>query len=68
MRVIEKDTDRWAEVHIGVQGIDGAREEYGEEFDEDGALACYVPVEVGQKVSVTARFGGTVRSTSPYTA
>ncbi|KAF2105260.1 hypothetical protein BDV96DRAFT_655798 [Lophiotrema nucula] len=62
MKVVEKDTDRKAEVHLWAQGDDKALDEYGEDFDEDGALVCYVPVEIGQRIRVTGRYLGTTQT------
>jgi hypothetical protein len=44
MKVIEKGTDRRAEVHNYVEGTVAALAEYGEYIDpRDKAICCYVP-------------------------
>jgi hypothetical protein len=61
MKVIEKATDRRAEVHVYVEGKVGALGEYGEYIDAtDKAVCCYVPVEEGHKVRICGKFNGTV--------
>jgi hypothetical protein len=61
MKVAEKASDRWAEVHILVEGKVNALEEFGQYIDKDKAICCYVPVEQGQKVKISGRLTGTVR-------
>jgi hypothetical protein len=62
MKVMEKATDRRAEVHIYVDGEVDARREYGEYIDaKDKAICCYVPVEEGHQIKVGGKFSGTVR-------
>lgn len=61
MKVIEKGTDRRAEVHLHAQGVIDPLDEYGEYVDPvDNAICCFVPVEEGQKIRVDGRFNGTV--------
>jgi hypothetical protein len=61
MKVIEKGTDRKAEVHFYVRGRVPPVDEYGEYVDPvDNAICCFVPVEEGQKIGVNGKFGGTV--------
>jgi hypothetical protein len=61
MRVIEKGTDRHAEVHVCVQERVEALAEYGQYIDaRDKAICCYVPVDEGHKVKFDGRFSGTV--------
>lgn len=61
MKVMEKDTDRKAEIHVHVEGQLEALEEYGEYIDtNDKAFCSYVPVDEGDKVKVFGRFSGTV--------
>lgn len=61
MKVVEKDTDRKAEIHIYVKGSIKALEEYGEYVDgNDGAICCYVPIEEGQQPKFGGKFTGTV--------
>ncbi|KAH5259740.1 hypothetical protein HBI71_114180 [Parastagonospora nodorum] len=60
MRVMEKVTDRMADIHVHVEGQVDALEEYGEYVDAtDKAVCCYVPVDEGHKVRVFGRFNGT---------
>lgn len=62
MKVVEKDTDRNAEVHINVEGDVKPLAEYGQYIDaSDKAICCYVPVEEGHKLKIGGRFTGTVR-------
>ncbi|KAI4642407.1 hypothetical protein J4E93_007555 [Alternaria ventricosa] len=59
MRVIEKDTDRKAQVNIFVKGQVQALEEYGEYVDpRDNAICCYVPIDEGHQPKVGGRFSG----------
>ncbi|KAI4663576.1 uncharacterized protein J4E78_003992 [Alternaria triticimaculans] len=59
MRVIEKDTDRKAQVNIFVKGQVQALEEYGEYVDpRDKAICCYVPIDEGHQPKVGGRFSG----------
>jgi len=61
MKVIEKNADREAEIHVHVAGKLEALEEYGEYIDAiDKAICSYVPVDEGHKVRVFGRFNGTV--------
>jgi hypothetical protein len=61
MKVIEKDTNRSAQVHLHALGVVNPLDEYGEWVDPaDNALCCFVPVEGGQKIKVEGRFAGTV--------
>jgi hypothetical protein len=62
MKVAEKASDRWAEVHILVEGNVNALEEFGQYIDKDKAICCYVPVEAGQKVRINGKLAGTVRT------
>lgn len=65
MKVVEKDTDRQAEVHVCVEGTVNALPEYGEYVDSrDKAICCYVPVEEGHRVKFGGRFSGTVSTAS----
>jgi hypothetical protein len=60
MKVIEKGTDRRAEVHIYVGEQVDALGEYGEYIDlKDKAICCYVPVEEGHQLKFGGRFSGT---------
>lgn len=61
MKVVEKDTDRKAEVHVYVNGSIKALEEYGEYVDgRDLAICCYVPIEEEQQPKFGGKFTGTV--------
>lgn len=61
MKVIEKGTDRQAEVHLYVEGKLQALQEYGEYINPDNkAICCFVPVEEGHKPKITGKFSGTV--------
>jgi hypothetical protein len=61
MKVIEKGTDRKAEVNIFVEGQLSALEEYGEYIDpRDNAICAYVVLDEGHKPRVSGRFTGTV--------
>jgi hypothetical protein len=61
MRVMEKATDRMADIHVHVEGQLNDLEEYGEYVDAtDKAICCYVPVDGGDRVRVFGRFNGTV--------
>ncbi|KAL5122011.1 hypothetical protein ACEQ8H_000227 [Pleosporales sp. CAS-2024a] len=63
MKVIERDTDRKAEVHIYVEGQVDALEEYGEYIDaKDSAICCYVPVQENHNVRIGGKFSGTTMS------
>ncbi|KAH7077292.1 hypothetical protein FB567DRAFT_608351 [Paraphoma chrysanthemicola] len=60
MKVVEKETDRRAEVHIYVEGKVEPLAEYGEYVDsKDKAVCCYVPVVEGHKVRIGGKFTGT---------
>jgi hypothetical protein len=64
MKVIEKGTDRKAEVHVYVEGNVEALVEHGEHIDpKDRAICCYVAVEEGHKPQFGGRFSGTVSDT-----
>ncbi|KAI4618604.1 hypothetical protein J4E80_005206 [Alternaria sp. BMP 0032] len=59
MRVLEKDTDRKAQVNIYVKDRVQALEEYGEYVDpRDSAICCYVPIDEGHQPKVGGRFSG----------
>ncbi|KAI4941817.1 hypothetical protein J4E86_010328 [Alternaria arbusti] len=59
MRVIERDTDRKAQVNIFVKCQVQALEEYGEYVDpRDNAICCYVPIDEGHQPKVGGRFSG----------
>jgi hypothetical protein len=61
MKVVEKDTDRNAEVHVYVEGVVKPLCEYGEYIDaKDKAICCYIPVVEGHKVKISGKFAGTV--------
>jgi hypothetical protein len=61
MKVIEKSTDRRAEVHMYVEGKVPALAEYGEYIDpKDKAICCYVAVDEDHKPRFGGRFSGTV--------
>lgn len=61
MKVIEKGTDRSAEVHVCVEGAVKPLGEYGQYIDaNDKAICCYVPVVEGHKVQIRGKFAGTV--------
>jgi hypothetical protein len=65
MKVIEKGTDRRAEVHIYIDEQVPAVAEYGEYIDsKDKAVCCYVPVDEGHKLKFGGRFSGTVSTVS----
>ncbi|KAH7073005.1 hypothetical protein BKA63DRAFT_567585 [Paraphoma chrysanthemicola] len=60
MKVVEKETDRRAEVHIYVEGKVEPLAEYGEYIDsKDKAVCCYIPVVEGHKVRIGGKFTGT---------
>ncbi|KAF1914952.1 hypothetical protein BDU57DRAFT_308819 [Ampelomyces quisqualis] len=60
MKVVEKGTDRFAEVHVYVEGNVKSLGEYGEYIDaKDKAICCYVPVVEGHKVKIRGKFTGT---------
>ncbi|KAL1793368.1 hypothetical protein ACET3X_008350 [Alternaria dauci] len=60
MKVIEKDTDRTAEVNIFVEGQVPALKEYNEHIDpKDNAICCYVALEEGHKPRIGGQFSGT---------
>ncbi|KAF2650841.1 hypothetical protein K491DRAFT_761458 [Lophiostoma macrostomum CBS 122681] len=62
MKVVEKGTNRWAQVHLHARGVVNPLDEFGEWVDPtDDALCCFVPVEAGQKVKVEGRFAGTTK-------
>jgi len=64
MRVIERDTDRKAQVNIFVKCQVQALEEYGEYVDpRDNAICCYVPIDEGHQPKVGGRFSGKVTIT-----
>jgi len=64
MRVLEKDTDRKAQVNIYVKGQVQALKEYGEYVDpRDNAICCYVPIDEGHQPKVGGRFSGKVTIT-----
>lgn len=64
MKVVEKDTDRTAEVNIFVEGQVPALKEYNEHIDpKDNAICCYVALEEGHKPRIGGQFSGTVRPT-----
>ncbi|KAF2499243.1 hypothetical protein BU16DRAFT_578851 [Lophium mytilinum] len=58
MRCNEKGSSRHAEVHIGVDGPTDLLDEYGEFVAEDGAICCFVGVDVGTKLSIATHFIG----------
>jgi hypothetical protein len=61
MKVIEKGTDRKAQVSIFVEGGISALREYGEYIDAtDKTICCYVPLDEGHKPRIGGRFSGTV--------
>ncbi|KAF2831984.1 hypothetical protein CC86DRAFT_400764 [Ophiobolus disseminans] len=60
MKVMEKGTDRRAEVHISVDGQVDDIAEYGEYIDPvDKAICCDVPIEEDHKVKFGGWFSGT---------
>ncbi|KAI4951096.1 hypothetical protein J4E91_003801 [Alternaria rosae] len=60
MKVIEKGSDRRAQVHVYVEGRVAPLEEYGEYIDpRDKAICCYVAIDEGHKPRVGGRFTGT---------
>ena len=61
MKVVEKDTNRRAQVNVYVEAKLEALSEYGEYIDaRDKAICCYVPLEEGHQVKIGGRFSGTV--------
>jgi hypothetical protein len=61
MKVIEKGTNRKAEVHVYVEGKVPALAEYGGYIDpKDKAICCYVAVDEDYKPRFGGRFSGTV--------
>lgn len=67
MKVVEKDTDRTAEVHLHADGVIKHLDEYGEYVDPvDNAICCFVPVELGQKITVEGKFKGNVSTSAIY--
>jgi len=64
MKVIERGSDRRAQVNIYVDGQVAALEEYDQYIDpRDNAICCYVAINEGHKPRVGGRFTGTVRNT-----
>jgi len=57
MKCHETDSDRTAEVIV--RGDNKQCVEYKDFVDEDGALCCYIPLDLGEKVSVACYFKGT---------
>jgi hypothetical protein len=67
MKVVEKGTDRFAEVHACVEGAVKPLGEYGQYIDaNDKAICCYVPVVEGHKVQIRGKFTGTVCSSRDW--
>lgn len=61
MKVIEKGTDRSANVHLLRHQRVPPLDEYGEFVNsDDKAIECFVPVEEGQQIKIGGRFSGTV--------
>lgn len=63
MKVIEKATERGAEMHLHVQSKTESinpLDEYGEYVDVDGAVCCFVPVTEGGLLKAEGRFKGIV--------
>lgn len=66
MKVIEKDTDRWAKVNFHIEEQVHECFEYGQNVDPtDGALCCYVPVSEGDVIKIIGRFHGTASTLPP---
>jgi hypothetical protein len=66
MKVAEKNSDRSAEVHLYVEGSTEALDEFNEYMDTaDGAINCFVPIDLNNKVRVGGRFDGTVSVCTP---
>lgn len=64
MKVVEKDSDRTAEVNVFVEGQVPALKEYGEYIDpRDKAICCYVALYEGDKPRIRGQFSGTVSPT-----
>ncbi|CAI9635291.1 hypothetical protein GT037_007736 [Alternaria burnsii] len=60
MKVVEKNTDRTAEVNVFVEGQVPALKEYGEYIDSrDKAICCYVALYEGDKPRIRGQFSGT---------
>ncbi|KAF2281026.1 uncharacterized protein EI97DRAFT_18651 [Westerdykella ornata] len=60
MKVVEKNSDRRAEVNIYAAGFAKPLDEYGEYIDPtDNAVCCFVPVAEGDKIRVSGKFHGT---------
>ncbi|CAN9176931.1 unnamed protein product [Alternaria alternata] len=60
MKVVEKDSDRTAEVNVFVEGQVPALKEYGEYIDpRDKAICCYVALYEGDKPRIRGHFSGT---------
>jgi hypothetical protein len=63
MKVVEKDTDRRAEVHFYAEGNVNALDEYGEYVDpKDNAICAFVPVKADQVIKIAGKFHGIVRA------
>ncbi|CAN9391309.1 unnamed protein product [Alternaria sp. RS040] len=60
MKVVEKNTDRTAEVNVFVEGQVPALKKYGEYIDSrDKAICCYVALYEGDKPRIRGQFSGT---------
>ncbi|RYN17265.1 hypothetical protein AA0113_g11986 [Alternaria arborescens] len=60
MKVVEKDSDRIAEVNVFVEGQVPALKEYGKYIDpRDKAICCYVALYEGDKPRIRGHFSGT---------
>jgi hypothetical protein len=65
MKVIEKGTDRKAEVRVYLDAKVKALSEYGQYIDpKDKAICCYISVDESHQLKFGGRFSGTVSDTS----